>query len=94
MIKLDQRFILDFDWLWFLAILALSGAGVVAIWSTTDGTSLNSYFGKQIIYVCCGLLVFLTVLYFNYHFFSDFITIIYLAGLAVLGLVLLIGRSR
>jgi len=93
MIKLDQRFILGFDWLWFLAILALSGAGVVAIWSTTGGTSLNSYFGKQIVYVCCGLLVFLTVLYFDYHIFSDFITLIYLAGLVLLGLVLIIGRT-
>ena len=30
---------------------------------------------------------------FDYHFFSDFITFIYLAGLAVLGLVLIIGQS-
>ncbi len=93
MIKLDQRFILSFDWLWFLALLALSGAGVAAIWSTTDGTSLNSYFGKQILYVCCGLLAFLVVLYFDYHVFSDFITFIYLAGLALLGLVLAVGRT-
>jgi cell division protein FtsW (lipid II flippase) len=72
MIKIDQRLVLSFDWLWFLALLALSGAGVAAIWSTTDGTSLNSYFGKQIIYVCCGLLVFLVVLYCDYHIFCDY----------------------
>jgi rod shape determining protein RodA len=93
MIKLDERFILSFDWLWFLALLALSAAGIAAIWSTTDGTSLNSYFGKQLIYVCCGLIVFLVVLYFDYHLFSDFITFIYLAGMVVLGLVLIIGRT-
>jgi rod shape determining protein RodA len=93
MIKVDERLILSFDWLWFLALLALSGAGVAVIWSTTDGTSLNSYFGKQVIYVCCGLLVFLTVLYFDYHVFSDFITFIYLAGVALLILVLVIGHS-
>jgi rod shape determining protein RodA len=93
MIKLDQRFILSFDWLWFLGLLALSGAGVAAIWSTTDGTTLNSYFGKQLLYVCCGLLVFLAVLYFDYHVFSDFITFIYLAGLVLLGLVLVIGHT-
>jgi rod shape determining protein RodA len=93
MIKPDQRLLIGFDWLWVLAILALSGAGVVAIWSTTDGTSLNSYFGKQVIYLCCALFVFLALLYFDYHLFSDFITLIYLAGLAVLGLVLVIGLS-
>jgi len=93
MIKIDERLVLSFDWLWFLALLALSGAGVAAIWSTTDGTSLNSYFGRQILYVCCGLLVFLVVLYFDYHIFCDFITFIYIAGMAVLGLVLIIGSS-
>jgi rod shape determining protein RodA len=93
MIKVDQRLILSFDWLWFLALLLLSAAGIAAIWSTTGGTSLHSYFGKQLIYVCCGLLVFLVVLYFDYHIFSDFITLIYVAGMVVLGLVLIIGRS-
>jgi rod shape determining protein RodA len=93
MIKVDERFILSFDWLWFLALLALSGTGIAAIWSTTDGTSLNSYFGRQVIYVCCGLLVFLAVLILDYHLFSDFIVIIYLAGMSVLALVLIIGRS-
>jgi rod shape determining protein RodA len=93
MIKTDQRLLLSFDWLWFLAVIALSCAGVAAIWSTTDGTSLNSYFGRQAIYLCCGLLVFVTLLYFDYHLFSDFITFIYLVGLSVLGLVLVIGRS-
>jgi rod shape determining protein RodA len=89
----DRRLLLSFDWLMFLALLALSGAGVTAIWSTTDGTSLNSYFGKQVIYLCCAMMVFLVLLYFDYHLFSDFITFIYIAGLSVLGLVLLIGRS-
>ena len=93
MIKVDERLLLSFDWLWFLAILALSGAGVAAIWSTTDGTSLNSYFGRQVVYLGCALLVFIVLLYFDYHLFSDFITFIYLAGLSVLGLVLIIGRS-
>jgi rod shape determining protein RodA len=93
MIKVDERLILSFDWLWFLALIALSAAGAAEIWSTTEGTSLNSYFGKQVIYVCCGLLAFLTVLYFDYHVFSDFITFIYLAGVTVLVLVLIIGHS-
>ena len=93
MIKIEQRFLLSFDWLLFLAVLVLSCAGVAAIWSTTDGTSLNSYFGRQVVYLCCALIVFAVMLYFDYHFFSDFITFIYLTGLAVLGLVLAIGQS-
>lgn len=88
---MDRRLLLGFDWLWFLTLLALSGTGIVAIWSTTDGTSLDSYFGKQIIYLCCALLVFLVVMYFDYHVFSDFIVFIYAAGMVLLVLVLVIG---
>ena len=90
---MDRRVLLGFDWLWFLTLLALSIVGILAIWSTTDGTSLNSYFGKQVIYLCCGLFVFFVLLYFDYHFFTDFIIFIYVGGMALLGLVLIIGIS-
>lgn len=93
MARTDQRLLLSFDWLWFLALLALSGAGVAAIWSTTDGTSLHTYFGRQLVCSCAGLLIFLVLLYFDYHLFSDFIAFIYAAGFVILGLVLLIGRT-
>lgn len=93
MINVDRRLLVSFDWLWFLALLVLSCAGITAIWSTTDGTSLNSYFGKQVIYLCCGVVGFLVLLYFDYHFFADFIVLIYLIGLAVLGLVLFVGSA-
>jgi len=93
MIKVEQKHLLSFDWLLFLAILALSGAGILSIWSTTGGTSLNSYFGKQIAFLCCSLLVFLTLLCFDYHLYTDFISIIYTCGLIVLGLVLIAGRT-
>jgi rod shape determining protein RodA len=43
--------------------------------------------------VCCGLLAFVMLLSFDYHIFSDFITFMYLVGLAVLGLVLIVGRA-
>jgi rod shape determining protein RodA len=93
MINVDRRLLINFDWLWFLALLVLSSAGITAIWSTTDATSLNSYFGKQIIYLCCGVLAFLVLLYFDYHSFADFIAMIYLIGLAVLGMVLFWGSA-
>jgi rod shape determining protein RodA len=93
MIKADRRLLLSFDWLLFLTCLALSAAGIAAIWSTTFGTSMSWYFGRQIIYLACALIGFLTLLFFDYHFFSDFITIIYIGGLVVLALVLVIGLS-
>jgi len=93
MVKVDQRFLFSFDWLLFLATLALSVTGVVAIWSTTGGTSLNSYFGRQVLFLCAGLLCFLLLLHFDYHVLGDFIHLIYGAGLAALGLILVVGRT-
>ncbi len=92
--RISQRQMLGFDWLWFLAMLALAGVGIVAIWSTTEGTALNSYFGRQILYVCLGLLVFMILLCFDYRVYSDFISIIYVIGMAVLVAVLFIGKSH
>jgi len=91
--KINERLILAFDWLWLLALLCLIGAGLLVIQSTTDGTGLNSYFGRQLTGICIGFLIFLAMLYFDYHIFSDFISFVYIAGLGILSLVLIIGRA-
>jgi rod shape determining protein RodA len=91
--RLDSRLLRSFDWFWFLAVLALVGAGIMAIWSTTSGTGLHSYFGKQLIYFGCGLGVFFILLFFDYHQFSDYIAVIYICMMVVLGVTLLIGRA-
>jgi len=93
MIKPEQQLLHGFDWLWFLALMALSTAGVLAIWSTTADTSMHSYFGKQLIYLCCSLIAFFVLLYFDYHIFVHFIAVFYIAGISVLGLVLVMGRN-
>lgn len=93
MIRPNERLMRSFDWLWFLALLALAGAGVLAIWSTTSATSLNSYFGRQLIYLGCGLVAFFVLVCCDYHFFSDYIVGFYVAGIAVLVAVLFFGRS-
>jgi len=90
---MNQRLVQSFDWSWFLALLGLAGAGLMAIWSTTSDTTLGSYFGRQLMYLCFGIIVFLALLRFDYHVFSDFISLIYLGGIAVLGLVFVIGHS-
>jgi rod shape determining protein RodA len=93
MMREKERLLLSFDWILFVALLALSGAGLLAIWSTTDGTSLNSYLGRQVIYLGLAVLAFLVVTYFDYHIYSDFISLLYAAGLVALVLVLLVGHT-
>ncbi len=91
--KFNRRLLLSFDWLWFLALLCLSSAGLVAIWSTTGGTSLHSYFGRQVMYLSIALLAFLIVLYFDYHLYTDYITFVYAIAMIVLCAVLVMGKT-
>jgi rod shape determining protein RodA len=91
--RLNRRLLLSFDWLWLLSLLLLAGAGLTAIWSTTQGTNLSYYVGRQFIYLCLSLVVFLVLLYFDYHIYTDYVIIAYLAGMAVLVLVLVIGHT-
>ncbi len=91
--KLNRRLFVSFDWIWFLSLMLLAGAGLAAIWSTTRGTNLNYYLGRQFIYLCLSLLVFLVVLYFDYHIYTDYITMAYFFGLVVLALTLIIGHT-
>jgi len=91
--NLDQRVVHYFDWTWFLALVLLSGAGLVAIWSVTNATGWDSYLGRHSIYLCAALMVFVALLYFDYHDYADFIAFAYLAGIATLVLVLFIGRT-
>ena len=93
MINLDRRLLHSFDWLWFLAILALAGAGVMTIWSTTSGVGMNSYFGRQMIYLCGSVIIFFVLLCFDYRLFSDYIVMIYISLMAVMTIVLFIGRE-
>jgi len=93
MIGLDKRLLFSFDWLWFLALLGLAGAGALAIWSTTSGTGLNSYFDRQMIYIGGSLVVFFALLCFDYRFFSDKLVIIYIVMMVAMCLVPVIGHG-
>ena len=89
----NRRMLISFDWLWFLSLLLLAAAGLTAIWSTTQATAISYYLGRQIIYLCLSLVIFLVLLYFDYHVYTDFSTVAYAGGLILLVLVLVIGRT-
>ncbi|MBZ5498007.1 MAG: rod shape-determining protein RodA [Acidobacteriia bacterium] len=91
--RMNRRLLLSFDWLLFLALLLLAAAGVMAIWSTTLGTNLNYFVGRQLMYLGAAFVVFLVVLYFDYHVYTDYITLAYLCGVAILALVLIAGHT-
>ena len=87
------RLLRYFDWLWFLALLALASTGLTAIWSITYGTDTQSYFDKQIIYICCGLVLFFAMQCFDYRLLSDYIVVIYIGSIVFLCLVFFFGHG-
>lgn len=91
--KMNRRLFLSFDWIWFMGLILLAAAGLTAIWSTTRGTNLSYYLNRQFIYLCLSLVVFLIVLYFDYHIYTDYISFVYLFGIVILGLTLVIGHT-
>jgi rod shape determining protein RodA len=91
--NINRRHLLSFDWLWFLGLILLAGIGLATIWSTGDPAAPNTYLSRQFTYLGLAVGLFLLVLSFDYHLFSDFITFIYLAGLGILTLVLVIGHT-
>lgn len=91
--RMNRRLLLSFDWLGFLAVLLLAFAGLVAIWSTTEGTDLSRYVGRQIIYLCLSLVVFAVLLYFDYHIYTEYIASAYVVGVLILILVLVAGHT-
>lgn len=91
--NVNRRLIISFDWLWFLGLLFLAGVGLLTIWSTGDPAAANTYFSRQLTYLGLAVGLFLVVLYFDYHLFSDFITFIYLASVGILVLVLVMGHT-
>src|SRR5262249_47050215 len=68
--------------------------GALTIWSSTTGTGLEKYFGRQILYLGLALIAFLVVLSFDYHIYSDYISFLYLGGMGVLVAVLFLGRTH
>ncbi|MBM3790443.1 MAG: rod shape-determining protein RodA [Acidobacteria bacterium] len=91
--NIEQRVVQHFDWVWFFALILLSGTGLIAAWSMTNTGGWDSFLGRHFIFLGLGIIVFLSLLYFDYHLYADFIAVGYLLCLAVLVAVLVAGRA-
>jgi rod shape determining protein RodA len=84
----------DYDW-WLLTIVfAICGIGVLEIWSATHASGLAGMHWKQIFWITLGLAGMFLLSRLDYHMVLDKAPILYLVGLAALGLVLATGNTR
>jgi len=85
------RSVRDFDWPLILTALLISGIGILQIYSATAGTKFADAWWKQIIFVCAGLVLMWVIASIDYHSLLAQVPLLYLASLAGLVLVLLVG---
>jgi len=83
----------DLDWLLLGVALALAMVGVVEIYSTTAHSTLAGEYRKQFEWVVVGVLAALLVSQVDYHRVIEHAPVLYAAGLAALGAVLLLGHA-
>jgi len=83
----------DFDWWMMVLALALCAVGLVAIFSATKGSGENTPM-RQLSWIGVGLVAMLIVSRIDYHKLVDLAPVLYMTGLAALGLVLILGTTR
>ena len=84
----------DYDW-WLLAIVAaICALGVVEIYSATHGSALVGMHTKQIRWLVIGFVLMFALSRLDYHVIMDQAPWLYIAGLAALVAVLLVGHRR
>jgi rod shape determining protein RodA len=73
------------DWVLLLTVLALSGIGLLLVWSATRGADPRTYFVKQLLAVVVGLILLLATSALDYRKLRMYAPVLY--GVSILGLI-------
>ncbi len=95
MLRIDRRLLSNMDWLMAGTVVLLSAAGITTIFSATRplfGGSQPDYYVKQIYWLLIGLGALTVIVSINYTWFHRVAYHLYGGGLAILVIVLIMGR--
>jgi rod shape determining protein RodA len=84
----------DFDWILLAIVGAISGLGVLEIYSSTHASAMAGMQWKQLIWIGVGILGMFLISRIDYHSLMDQAPVLYLVGVAGLLVVLALGFSR
>ena len=95
MLRIDRRLVAHFEWPLLTLALAISACGLLTIFSATyaAGAGMSPYVVRQAAWIAVGLLVLVISLVIDYRVLDRYGLLTYLAVLAMLVLVPLIGVS-
>lgn len=90
----DRRLIENFDWVLFFLVVALSGMGILNLYSASGSFSSSGtpVYIKQVYWLAIGFGIMLGILFFDYHIIKETGYLFYILGVALLIMVLLIGK--
>ncbi|MBF0472479.1 MAG: rod shape-determining protein RodA [Nitrospirae bacterium] len=92
-----KRLYEQFDWFILLLLLLLCGIGILTIYSATrpaiESVHPNFYI-KQAVWVGCGLIALIFVVFIDYSFLRTIAYPSYIIGLAILLFVLVAGQGK
>lgn len=87
------RSLRDWDWLMVILSLALSGIGILQIYSATLDTKLRDAWWKQIVFVAVGIVALWVVSNIDYHSILGQVPLLYFGSLGLLVLTFAVGKT-
>ncbi|HEY6903260.1 MAG TPA: rod shape-determining protein RodA [Candidatus Acidoferrales bacterium] len=90
----NRPHIRDFDWILLAIVGAISGLGVLEIYSSTHASAMAGMQWKQLMWIGIGILGMFLISRIDYHTLMDQAPALYLVGVAGLLVVLVLGFSR
>ena len=84
----------DFDWILLAIVGAISGLGVLEIYSSTHASAMAGMQWKQLMWIAVGIAGMFLISRVDYHSLMDQAPALYLVGVAGLLVVLVLGYSR
>lgn len=96
MLRINRRLWRNFDWITLLIVILISFIGILTIYSTTRqpyGAPQAPFYLKQFLWLGIGLAGLILIVSFDYIWLNRFSIPLYVAGLALLIIVMLIGKT-
>jgi rod shape determining protein RodA len=90
----DRPHVQDFDWALLAIVAAITGIGVLEIYSSTHASGMAGIQWKQLMWVGLGIIGMFVISRIDYHTLLDQAPALYLFGIATLLIVLAIGHSH
>ena len=89
---IETRLFRQFDPLMFFCMIALTGLGILMIYSATFQTASANLYWKQLQFFILAMIIFLILINIDYHVLTDFSLGFYIFAIALLVAVLFFGK--